>query len=436
MRVLLASLVMTSLIISGTAHAQNFTGTYTTTSKTGGTVTLSLLQDAQGRVTGTLSADDVNYTLNGLVEDRSVLGTASSAAGGLYFAAELDAGQLYVTLFKPGANNQPNYETGETVVFRRTGGAEPPPVTEPPPAPAARAAPTSGGSVESGLRIAFGLPRIIAANVYLSRGLVVEAVYQATALSGGAQTGRVVNTGTLALGVGGLRYSPQPADRLVVILGQQTHEFVVKEARGNVQAATAAAWVMSPHILRYVHRLPGQAQTEIAARFDGVRFDVEVQGWYVQSGMRYELSLTASGQSSGRRDFHGQDVRTDYDLRGKISGGDLEIDVNEHHTSALAAATNLRLLPSQRGSASRFNAAINNVLRIGGVEYKLHNVQVQTDQKARGGQGQAGLTHLEGEILRAGATFGRLVLRAGRAILETASGPVALDPPPSGGAVR
>lgn len=302
--------------------------------------------------------------------------------------------------------------------------------------PVARSAPTSGGSVKSGLRIAFGLPRIIAANVYMSRSLVVEAVYQATLLSGGAQMGRVVNTGTLALALGGLQYSPQPADRLVVVLGQQTHEFVVKEAQGNMQAATAAAWVMSPHILRYIHRLPRQAQAEIAARFDGVRFGAEAQGWYMQSGTRYELSLKVSGQSSGRRDYHGQEVQTAYALTGKITGGGLEIDVNEQHTSGLAAATNLRLRPSQRGSASRFNATINNVLRIGGVKYKFQNVQVQTDQKARGGQGQAGLTRLEGRILREGATFGRLVLRAGRAFLETASGPIALDVPPPGRAVR
>jgi hypothetical protein len=291
-------------------------------------------------------------------------------------------------------------------------------------------------NLETALPIAFGLPRVIAVNSYLSRGLVVEAVYQATALTGSAQWGQITNTGTLELGAAGLQYSPYPTDQLVVVLGEQRHEFVVLEAQGNMQAMTAAAWVMSPHILRYVHRLPEQAEAEISVRFDGVSFDSQVEGWYVQSGTRYNLNLFASGQSTGQRDYHGQEVQTEYDLSGKISGGGLEVDVNEHHVSALAAATNLRILPSQRGSASRFNGTLNNVLRVGGAEYKLQNVQVQTDMKARGGEGSAGLTHVDGQVLRNGEAFGRCVLQAGRAILETESGPVALDLPLPGGAVQ
>ena len=56
---------------------------------------------------------------------------------------------------------------------------------------------------ETAFAVAFGLPRIVAMNAYLSRSLVVEAVYQATALSGGGMVGRIVNTGTLAPGYGG-----------------------------------------------------------------------------------------------------------------------------------------------------------------------------------------------------------------------------------------
>jgi len=85
----------------------------------------------------------------------------------------------------------------------------------------------SGGSAQSegqtlGLPIAFGLPRVVALNVYMSRGLVVEAVYQATALSGGSYYGRIVNTGTLVLGPAGLQYQPSPTDRLVLKLGTQS----------------------------------------------------------------------------------------------------------------------------------------------------------------------------------------------------------------------
>ena len=279
------------------------------------------------------------------------------------------------------------------------------------------------------ISVAFGLPRILALNTYMSRSFVVEAVYQATALSGGAYMGRVVNTGTLTQGYGGFQYSPQPTDRLVVNMGQQqVHEFVVHQAQGNNQAATASAWVMAPHILRYTHRLQGQAEGEISAQFDGARFQVQVRGWYVQSGVRYDVNLTASGATSGSSGYHGQDSQTQYGVSGTISGGGVAITVNEQHSSSMAAATSLYSLPSQRGSASRFNATINNVVRVGGADYQFQNVQVQVDQRTRGtGPAEGGLTGLSGVVLRSGQPFGQMVLQAGRAFLQTQSGMLPLD---------
>ena len=103
----------------------------------------------------------------------------------------------------------------------------------------------------------------------------------------------------------------------------------------------------------------------------------------------------------------------------------------------MAAATSLYSLPSQRGSASRFNAVINNVVRVGGVEYRFQNVQVQTDQSTRGNStGQAELTALDGVVMRSGQPFGRMVLQAGRAFLQTQSGMMPLDMAVGGGRRR
>ncbi len=248
--------------------------------------------------------------------------------------------------------------------------------------------------------------------------------------------GQIANTGTLTPGYGGgFQYSPQPQDRLVVHLGpQQTHEFVVRQAQGNSYAATAAEWMMSPHVLQYSHRLPGQAEAEMTAQFDGSQFQVQVRGWYMQSGTRYDLNMSATGQTSGSSGVDGQDSQTQYDLTGTISGGGLEVEVHERHSSTMAAATSLRLLPSQRGSVSRFNGVLNNVLRVGGEEYRFQNVQVQTDQRTRGtNTGQAGLTLLEGLVVRSGQPFGQLVLQAGQAFLQTNSGVIPLDMPIAGG---
>lgn len=278
------------------------------------------------------------------------------------------------------------------------------------------------------LAIAFGLPRIVAVNAYLSRALIVEAVYQATALSGSAYYGQITNTGTLTAAHGGLQYLAQPADRLVLQLGQERHEFVVKEARGNMQAQTATAWLLMPHVLRYTHIMPGQAEAEMAVQYDGVSFLSEVTGWYVQSGQRYDINLRASGQSQTQRGIDGQEAQTAYDLTGTISRQGFVLDVAERHAMSLAAAIHpSRLLPSQRGSASRFNGTINNTLKSGDVEYKLDNVRVQTDMVARGGTGSAGLTGLDGGILRNGQPLGQCVLQNGQAFLAIQSALIPLD---------
>lgn len=280
-----------------------------------------------------------------------------------------------------------------------------------------------------GLPIAFGLPRVVAVNIYMSRGMVVEAVYQATALSGGAAYGRIVNTGTLVLTPYGLQYQPGPADRLILKLGTQTHEFVVKDAQGNMTAATSTAWLFSPHRLHYTHRMPGQAEADISLSFDGSRFQAKAKGWSMVSGVRYTVDLTASGQSVTRRDYHGQEAQTQYNLSGKITSEGFSVEVAEQHSFGLAAATNLRMPNSMRGSASRFNGTLNNVLRVGEDVYKFDNVQIQTDMKGRGGTGSAGVTGATGQVLLNGKPFGRCVLQAGSVFLVTEGGQIHLDLP-------
>ena len=283
------------------------------------------------------------------------------------------------------------------------------------------------GERARGLPIAFGLPRVAAFGAHSSSQLLVETVYQATILSGGAQYGQIARTGTLQVTQFGPQYAPQPSDRLIVHLGGQSHEFVLEDAQGNMQADTALTWLASPHVLRYTHRIAEQAEAKISTRFDGSRFEASIAGWCAVAGTRYEVDLTANGVTGGQRDFDGQDIRTEYDLKGTMRGGGMEVDVNEHHSLAFASAVSLRLLHSQRGSASRFTGTLNNVLRSDGVEYRMQDVQVQTDTKTRGNDSSAALTGMAGAILRNGEPWGRCVLVEGRAFVETPGGVLPLD---------
>lgn len=286
----------------------------------------------------------------------------------------------------------------------------------------------SGPGFERGMQIAFGMPRIAATNLYLSRAMVIEAVYQATILSGAAMMGQIRNTGTLSPGYGGaFQYAPQPSDRLVVHYAGQIHEFVVHEAVGNTQAMTSDQWLLSPHQLRYSHRLADLAEAEISVRFDGAAFETEVNGWTTQWDRRYEMSLRSSGRTGGVRDLDGQDVQTTYSVAGTIEGPGLSLRVNEQHTSSLVSAQSLRMLPSQRGAASQSTALLSSALTLDGEVYELRDVRVEMGTQSRGGQSSAGTTGLQGVLVRGGAEFGRFVLQGGRPFLTTADGSVALD---------
>jgi hypothetical protein len=120
----ITTVLVAFLVLCAAVRAQSYSGTYTTTNAVGGDVTLVMVQSADGQVTGSLSGSGVTYELSGIVEEGSVLGMLSSSEGGIYFSAEHDGGQLYVTLFEADANNQPDYEQSQTLVFVRQGGPE------------------------------------------------------------------------------------------------------------------------------------------------------------------------------------------------------------------------------------------------------------------------------------------------------------------------
>jgi hypothetical protein len=121
MRLLLTALAGLAVVSITPASAQNYTGTFVTPNQAGENVTLVLAQSPQGQVTGTMSSGGVTFNVSGVLEEGSVLGTVSSGAGGVYFMAEFDEAQLFVTLIEPDANNQPNYDQSETLVFTRQG---------------------------------------------------------------------------------------------------------------------------------------------------------------------------------------------------------------------------------------------------------------------------------------------------------------------------
>ena len=113
--------ILIAALTAGSANAQTYNGTFTAINPQGNVVTLVLAQDAGGAVTGTISTTDITLAVSGRVEDGAVIGEATADGVRFLFEAELDDGQLYFVLMEPDAQGNPDYETGQEMVFQAGG---------------------------------------------------------------------------------------------------------------------------------------------------------------------------------------------------------------------------------------------------------------------------------------------------------------------------
>ena len=122
-----------ALLVSGTALAQNYSGTFTTRNEQGGTVTLSLKQDSASNVKGTLTGNDNTFQVEAKATPQGLMGNVSGPQGQLYLMAQFEGANLTVVLAEPMANGQPNLNSARRIVFTKAGappaskGAEKPP---------------------------------------------------------------------------------------------------------------------------------------------------------------------------------------------------------------------------------------------------------------------------------------------------------------------
>ncbi|MCA8975421.1 MAG: hypothetical protein KDC98_11925 [Planctomycetes bacterium] len=270
-----------------------------------------------------------------------------------------------------------------------------------------------------GLGLALVGPRLITAGVMQSRSMVTEAVYFATAQTGAGMVGQVTNSGTVRITQLGAVYEPSPTDRLVVDLGGSRHEFSAIEAVGDASQMFAANWLAAPHRLSYVHRFEDRAEAHVAETFDGARFVAKITGWTEIAGQRCEVELEARGGTQGGTDFHGADSATRYVLSGKLTAAAFVVDVREEHALRFVSAQSLRLLPSQRGSASQTFSTVNSTLHAAGVDYLFDGVRAESGSKDKGGRSTGGVVALSGRILRDGEPFAECRLEAGLPVAAT-----------------
>ena len=112
-----------SWLIAGPVLAENLSGEYTL-SVQGTTLTLTLDQDTQGKIKGTLSSTTgMQFRVEGAVQDNVGVGTCISNQGGSYFEARPKGDKLLFALIEAGPNNMPDYSKVRKLTFKKEEGA-------------------------------------------------------------------------------------------------------------------------------------------------------------------------------------------------------------------------------------------------------------------------------------------------------------------------
>ena len=133
-----------SLVITRVS-AQHYSGSWSVQNRKGATVTLTLSQAPDGKLTGRMSGGEVEYTVEGMVQQGVAVGVMYQASGGVYFEATLTGSQLALTLIEPGPDRQPDYSRTRQLVLTSRGPTPGP--TAPAPEPEAPAQAGAKGSL-------------------------------------------------------------------------------------------------------------------------------------------------------------------------------------------------------------------------------------------------------------------------------------------------
>lgn len=103
-------------------QAQDYAGTWTMPTPSGGALTLTLQLDAGGRATGSLSGNGNSFPLEGRRQGGGIVGQATIPGGALHFEASQAGDQLTMVLAEVDAQGQPNPQSRQELHFTRQGG--------------------------------------------------------------------------------------------------------------------------------------------------------------------------------------------------------------------------------------------------------------------------------------------------------------------------
>ncbi len=231
----------------------------------------------------------------------------------------------------------------------------------------------------------------------------VDAVAAASQLAG---TGQVTTFGTLSRDGGQLRYSPTPADRLIVP-GRDggTVELKFEDFQGNTQSA--AAFLANDHSLSFTAQHAGDLDMRISDVRRGEAHDITARGRITFGDVDYDADLHFAETDHFRYDGPGGEGERAVAITGTIESDDAKLTVDETASDVSATA---EVRDGLGGSAHTTTRTIRSTLETGGDTYVWNDVQ--TRESFRNGRA-SDVEHwrAEGDVTRNGEPYGSYRLR-------------------------
>jgi len=126
-----AALPIALLCCAPALAADNFAGTYTARNPQGNVVTLTLKQDKQGKVSGTLSGEGMTFKVQAEVRPEGLVGSLTGESGMLFLISRLRGAEIDVLLAEPGPTGQPNMQATRQFVMTRGAAKKPAAAAQP-----------------------------------------------------------------------------------------------------------------------------------------------------------------------------------------------------------------------------------------------------------------------------------------------------------------
>ena len=134
------------MLTTSALSIDNYTGTYVSAPEFG-PVTVTLKQDATGKIQGTMSGEGMKFRIRGAIRAPAITGIVSGQGVKMNFMAQLQGTRLFFELIELDEYGRPDYDAAETLILQRQAHAASPapaPPTDTPRAASDRAVVING----------------------------------------------------------------------------------------------------------------------------------------------------------------------------------------------------------------------------------------------------------------------------------------------------